>query len=264
MQHQGIDIASYQHPGGAPIDYQAAVDDLRRRGGGAQPFVMVKITEGTSYINPYWQADVTGFANAGAAVAGYIFDHGRTDPAAEETFARHVVGPGLPLVCDGETPEGLTAAQYRDHMAQVIGQEPVKVEYLNQSQLAAGELSPWIWLWLAEYDGGPPKGEKLRQITSTGSVAGILGGAAIDFDIWTGTEDEFNTLFHIGPIPGGNPLAANPLPPSAYPIKDFKFQWSPTEFEFDWAFLGADGHVYHLWYLKGPMEWHGPEIVDQL
>jgi hypothetical protein len=217
MSHYGIDISSNNHPNGVPIDYAAVVADLTGQGGGGQPFAFVKVTESTDYINPYWHADAAGLAAAGAAVGCYVFDHGGADPAAEESKARLVMGPGLPLVVDGEFPQGLTPAQYGAHMLAVIAHEPIRVEYLNQWQVANGELSPFCWLWLADYNPGDPvhAQERIRQESSTAHVKGIVGYT--DRNRWTGSEEEFVALFHTGPLP---PQPPDPLEAAvlAFPV----------------------------------------------
>lgn len=72
MTRQGIDIASYQHPesaehpGGAPIDWQA----LRAAG---FDWVAIKVTEGTGYYNPWFEQDAADAAAHGFEVVGYHF-----------------------------------------------------------------------------------------------------------------------------------------------------------------------------------------------
>ena len=46
----GVDVASYQHPGGAAIDW----GQVRSAG---HRFAYVKASEGTSYTNPYFAQD---------------------------------------------------------------------------------------------------------------------------------------------------------------------------------------------------------------
>ncbi|MEV6526855.1 glycoside hydrolase family 25 protein [Longispora sp. NPDC051575] len=72
----GVDIASWQHPWGAAIDWprvrEAGVD-----------FATVKATEGspvdgTAYVNPWFRPDFDGARAAGLPVAPYHFYLGRT------------------------------------------------------------------------------------------------------------------------------------------------------------------------------------------
>jgi lysozyme len=72
----GVDVASWQHPDNAPIDWR------RVRAAGVE-FATVKATEGSSadsseYTNPFFRGDLNGARNAGLAVAPYHFYLGRT------------------------------------------------------------------------------------------------------------------------------------------------------------------------------------------
>jgi lysozyme len=72
----GIDVASWQHPGGRAIDW-------RRVRAANVNFATVKATEGstaddTGYTNPYLTADLEGARAAGLAVAPYHFYLGRS------------------------------------------------------------------------------------------------------------------------------------------------------------------------------------------
>ena len=63
---QGVDVASFQHPGGAAINWpDAAADGIG--------FAAVKGTEGTYYRNPYALTDLAQARAAGLAVGAYAF-----------------------------------------------------------------------------------------------------------------------------------------------------------------------------------------------
>lgn len=62
----GVDVASYQHPGGAAIDW------VKVRGAGHR-YALVKATEGTTYTNPYFAADWAGSAAAGLFRGAYHY-----------------------------------------------------------------------------------------------------------------------------------------------------------------------------------------------
>ena len=212
MAHYGIDIASFQHPGGAGIDYTAAVADLRARGNGAQPFVIVKATEAANYVNPYWKADVAGFVAAGAAVAVYLFDEGTADPASEYAYARSIVGASLPVEFDIEDPAGLSASAYAAHVASLVGQEPSGLAYLNLSELESLPGAPWGHpLWLANPGVAAPQVPCLIWQYGTGSVAGIQGN--VDLDLFMGTDAQLVAVFGGAPTPPAPPPPPPPPPP---------------------------------------------------
>ena len=113
-QALGVDVASYQHPNGAAIDWGAAA-----RSG--QSFVVVKATEGTTYSNPYLTGDVNGARAAGIYTGAYHYARPSSaagSAAAQASyFARAynaLHGNLLPPVLDLETTGGLSAAQLID------------------------------------------------------------------------------------------------------------------------------------------------------
>jgi lysozyme len=100
----GVDVASYQHPDGAAINWsQVATAD-----GGAYKFVFVKSTEGNYYINSYATADLAQAHAAGLYVAPYAFANPHVAGGATEAdyALDHTVlpagSPALPLILDIE------------------------------------------------------------------------------------------------------------------------------------------------------------------
>ena len=84
----GVDVASWQHPNGAAIDW------TRVRAAGVD-FATIKATEGspidsTSYTNPYFPGDLAAARKAGLAVAPYHFYLGRT-PHTGDDQARYFI-----------------------------------------------------------------------------------------------------------------------------------------------------------------------------
>jgi len=63
---QGIDVASFQHPSGAVINWAQVA-------GAGYKFAFIKATEGSYYVNPYYAGDATGAQNAGLLTAPYAF-----------------------------------------------------------------------------------------------------------------------------------------------------------------------------------------------
>lgn len=63
---RGLDVASYQHPGGAGINWS----QVARAG---YKFVFIKATEGTYYVNRYYAADRNGAERNGLKVGAYAF-----------------------------------------------------------------------------------------------------------------------------------------------------------------------------------------------
>ena len=63
---QGIDVASFQHSGGAAINWS----DVAAAG---YKFAFIKASEGSYYLNPYYATDVSGAQAAGMFAAPYAF-----------------------------------------------------------------------------------------------------------------------------------------------------------------------------------------------
>src|ERR1700691_4456305 len=63
---RGVDVSSFQHPGGARINWRSVARAGYR-------FAFIKSTEGTYYVNPYFKADATAAEAAGLLVAAYHF-----------------------------------------------------------------------------------------------------------------------------------------------------------------------------------------------
>lgn len=191
--HYGLDVSS-NNP--HPIDYQAVVDDLRSRGGGAQPFVIVKATQGTWYTNPDFHADIDGFIAAGAAVAAYLMDEGTADPAAEVTYFKSVAG-GLPQYNDDELPQGLAVSAYITHCQALLAQNTGAPDYLNQVEENEGFPMGADGGWEANYNNEPGVTNKvgvlIHQFTSSGTVNGISG--SVDLNAFLGTEAQFSQVF---------------------------------------------------------------------
>jgi lysozyme len=79
---RGIDISTWQHPGGAAIDFFQVAE----AGFG---FVIVKATQGDWYVNPWLERDLDDARAAGLLVGAYHFyDLG----VAPEAQAKHFVG----------------------------------------------------------------------------------------------------------------------------------------------------------------------------
>lgn len=233
--HFGVDVSS-NNP--HPLDYAAVVAYLRQLGGGAQPFVVVKVCQGTGYVNPYAQGDVAGFRAAGAAVAGYLMDEGAADVSAEEATYRQVAGV-LPQTDDDELPDGLSPAAYADHCRRLVAENPAAADYLNQSEVAGG-FPVGGGLWLAQYNGDPGVTAYpclIHQYSDAGQIPGVAG----DFDLnaWTGSEAQFSAFFSGAP-------SFVPVPTIAGRILDLFTLSSDT----NPAIYGCDGRV--KWLLSGP------------
>jgi GH25 family lysozyme M1 (1,4-beta-N-acetylmuramidase) len=63
---EGIDVASFQHPSGAAIQWSQVASD-------GYKFAFIKATEGSYYVNPYYASDASGAQSAKLLTAPYAF-----------------------------------------------------------------------------------------------------------------------------------------------------------------------------------------------
>lgn len=134
---RGVDVASYQHPRGAVINWVQVA-----RGG--YQFAFVKASEGNYYANPYYATDLEQAEAAGLYVAGYHFAVPNVSSGASQAgyalrHARYAAdGHTMPLALDleynpyGATCYGLTPvrmvawiAAFTAEARRLTGQQPV-------------------------------------------------------------------------------------------------------------------------------------------
>ena len=133
----GVDVARYQHPHGAPVDWA-------RVAASGQRFAIVKATElytgpggrPVLYTNSYLHSDLDGAHAAGLVVGSYTFAHPEFSAITQaDAFARAIGAlpePSLPPVLDLETSGGLPVAElqawtqaFLDRLEQDTGTVPM-------------------------------------------------------------------------------------------------------------------------------------------
>jgi lysozyme len=210
----GVDVSSYQHPGGAAINWVAVHNQ------GAK-FAFVKVSEGGSYVNPWGLSDIRGARNAGLYVGAYHFGRPRLPLSTAASDARRFAAQignvrqagYLPPVLDLEVTGGLSAANITAWTR----------SFLSTLQAATGRTpivysGGWFWrgymgnpggfaaypLWAAQYS---PKSigpdlfgtwsySTFWQYTDAGLVSGIRG--AVDASWFHGNQAQLNSLAYAG------------------------------------------------------------------
>ncbi|HEX2130037.1 MAG TPA: GH25 family lysozyme [Actinophytocola sp.] len=222
---QGIDVASHQHPGGAPIDWNQVA-------GAGYRSVAIKSSEGNYYTNPYYPGDRTGAAAAGmytyayhfaipnvssgTAQADYFLDRagyrqdGATLPPALDVEANPYVGDDGTNACYGLTQSQMVT-WIRDFLAEVERRTGVDaIIYTGASwwRDCTGGSSAFADhpLWVASYASTPtmPPGwpdHTIWQYTNQGSVPGI--SAATDLNYIRGGEATLSALATQASDPAG-------------------------------------------------------------
>jgi len=212
---QGVDVASFQHPNGAAIDWQQVA-------GAGIKFAAVKVTEGAYYTNPHATSDLTDAKAAGLTTVGYAFaipnggSSGTTqfsaDPKVQADDLISALPSPMPVMLDieydpyaGPPPggDGTTGVCYGLSQAQMVSW----IAGFDAEMLAKTGRFPIIYttqdwwstctggstafgptpVWPADFSssGSPvlPAGWStwnLWQYTSVGSVTGISGSVDLD------------------------------------------------------------------------------------
>lgn len=88
---RGIDVSTWQHPGQAPIDWEAVA-------GSGITFVIIKATQGTTWVNPWFERDYSDAFAAGLLVGAYHYYSAGDDPTAQaKLFTDTLIGKRLDL-----------------------------------------------------------------------------------------------------------------------------------------------------------------------
>ena len=186
MEYNMIDIASWQHPGGVPIDW-AQVKAAGVVG------VLIKATQSTNYTNPFFVADARGALAEGILVGAYHYAQpGGPDPEAQAAYFHSVassVDCGLGYWLDLEETDGRYWASVGNFATAWVGfvSTPATPGGIYTDLSFYDALSFQLQgqrMWIANWSNEPlPAG--LRPVaTQTGkqAIAGIVG--PVDVDLW--------------------------------------------------------------------------------
>lgn len=246
MTHRGIDI--YSGDNSPPPDFKAAYADLKEKGGGDEPFLIIKATEGLNYINPFFAANLADAKAAGfKALAAYHFFHPSLDAGRQVAFFRAAIGL-LPGELDDEAEDSMSWSQISTAVNTFLRtpSEAHDGHYLNGNfwHNESGVKSAPLWWPIAS--GTTPAGTWITQ--DQGYVKGF--SMLLDVNTWVGTEDQFATFFELTP-----PLV--PLPPYLQKGAQMVFQYANQEHTVD---VAANGDLVHRFYPAGmPPAW-GREV----
>lgn len=193
---EGVDVSGYQ----PNTDWTKAKAD-------GIDFAVVKATEGTGYVNPYFDQDWAGLKSNGMFRGPYHFFHPGGDPIAQADHFVSTFGalePGdLPPVCDLEVTDGASKATIQANTA----------AFLERVEQKSGRVpmiytSPYFWntvvgapagfekyhLWVAHWETDCPNTPEgwsdwpFWQYADNGSVNGIAGN--VDLDRFNGSLAE--------------------------------------------------------------------------
>jgi GH25 family lysozyme M1 (1,4-beta-N-acetylmuramidase) len=213
---QGVDVASFQHPKGAAINWQQVA-------GAGIKFAAVKVTEGAYYTNPFAAADLTDAKAAGLTAIGYAFaipnggssgtTHFSADPKIQADDLVSALPSSMPVMLDieydpyaGPLPNGdgttgvcygLSPASMVSWIAGFDAEVQAKTGWLPVIYTTKGWWSTCTGgstafgqapIWPADYSNSSPLLPagwgtwNLWQYTSVGTVSGIQTAGQTDLD----------------------------------------------------------------------------------
>jgi GH25 family lysozyme M1 (1,4-beta-N-acetylmuramidase) len=184
--HGGPDVASYQHPNGHAINWTKVAKS-------GQSFAIVKATEGTTYVNPYFASDYAAAGKAGLVRGSYHFARPSkpvvaTATAQAKAFAATVGSVNqtktLPPALDLEVTGGLSPSQlvtwaqtFLLEMRTLTGRTPMLYTYPNFwiNDVNDPQAFARFPLWMAAYSSTQPTAT-IWQYTDDAHITGIKGG----------------------------------------------------------------------------------------
>jgi GH25 family lysozyme M1 (1,4-beta-N-acetylmuramidase) len=203
---QGVDVAAYQHPGGASIDWH------RVARAGIQ-FAAIKATEGTYYRNPFALTDLAAAKAAGLSVVAYAFavpngNGGSASPVAQADYlVKYLSSAGGTLppvmldieynpygsVCYGLSRSAMISwiAQFSGEVQAKTGEDPIIYGPGPWWQECAGSTSRfgqfplWVPDWTSASKPSVTAGWSnyaFWQYSSVGTVRGINAPGDTDLD----------------------------------------------------------------------------------
>ena len=199
----GPDVASYQHPYGASINWRAVARTHK-------DFAIVKDTEGTSYRNPWFKRDYNGSRRAGLVRGSYHFARpayplAQTARRQANFYVEHLgdvqtantLPPALDLEFTGGLGRGALVTWAQLFLLQVrkqTGRTPLIYTYPSFWTGALGDpaaLSRYP-LWMASYSGPADDSATLWQYTAGAHVDGIRGH--VDMSVFTEPDEVWDVL----------------------------------------------------------------------
>ncbi|MHA2788749.1 glycoside hydrolase family 25 protein [Corynebacterium sp. S7] len=200
----GIDVASHQRPGGAPIDWSSVAASGQR-------FAYVKATEGHGWANDFYAEDIASANAAGLMTGAYHYARPDSDPRAQATYFASVINSGtptsLPPVLDLEETDGLNAVDLQNWTRTFLqtlqaqtGETPMIYTYRYfwvEDMANTTEFSNYP-LWLAAYQSNAPapvggwSTVSFWQRSETGTVPGV--DSQVDLNYFNGTEAQLQAF----------------------------------------------------------------------
>lgn len=238
MSMNGIDISRWQ----AGINLAAVPCE----------FVVIKATEGTTYVNPYCDQHFGQAAELGKKLGVYHFAGGGDAAAEAEYFVRNVrgyIGKAI-LVLDFEIQNMANGAawskRWLDRVYELTRVKPViymsnyMANHLDWNAVASAGYPLWNAYYYAYgtpmgYNPDAPLPERLGpwgkallyQYTSEGRLPGYNG--YLDLDVFYGDPDDWDRYVREDGNAGPNPQPDPTPPPNPQPQPTFTYRIQPGD-----------------------------------
>jgi len=201
---EGVDVSYYD----GSIDWSAVY-------GAGKRFAIIRVSDGTSFIDPQFAANWNGTRAAGVMRAPYQFFRAGQDPVAQaDLLVAQVMQAGgfqpgdLPPVMDLETADNQPIATvvarahaWLDRLTQATGRAPIvytstRVWTLFGNPAGFSQYPLWVANWGVTCPSIPMGWTDWRfwQSSATGNVAGISNSSMTDLDRFNGTLTDLLTF----------------------------------------------------------------------
>jgi hypothetical protein len=179
-----IDVSSDQHPNGAAINWTQVAQ-------AGVTAVFIKATQGTTYVNPYFQSDMIAAQKAGLYVCAYHYaDMG--NPVAEAQFFAKMASRFARML-DFETNTNVAWART---FLQTLGLPASElITYGSLDTLKDFYVQLPSMAFFAAYQQLWPGMGVCWQFTDAATIPGITGN--VDEDSWHGDESQYDALFQV-------------------------------------------------------------------
>lgn len=211
----GIDVSSWQHPGGEAINWKMVHGD-------GHSYAFIKATEGVNYLNPHFASDSRQAKDAGLVIGSYHLGRPGVSATAQAAAYAAVLAsqpqPSLPPVLDIEYNDGVGPAQMQAWVREFVkeieiltGRKPIiyTYRYFWEQQMGNTEEFRDYPLWMAAYQNSAPttlpggwEYMTFWQRSSTGRVAGI--NYDTDLNLFNGTRGDLDSFVKGNHVQLGN------------------------------------------------------------
>lgn len=191
--------------------YNGAIDWAKVKTAGKQ-FALIRVSDGTGFLDPKFAANWNGAKSAGLAVGAYQYFRPSQDATAQaDLLVNQLASVGfgvgdIPPIIDIEVADGVSSATVAARVNTWLQRVKSKTGRLPVLYTSPGFWSgignptpsplPYLWIghWNVTCPTLPPAWGRLRfwQYSATGTVSGISG--SVNLDLYNGSLTELKSL----------------------------------------------------------------------